>query len=303
MALLDILRHPDLRTVLKEYCGEWLAHPRGMAREHVKYSSRWLLGIEDTPENSVLFENHCHSHFSDGPELSNVVDTLFEKGISIWSLTDHNNSKAFDALASGAYVLGEEYEIEFGQDKRHLVIHSEDHHLAMLRSMELMTDKGEIGVHGYEGNFPAGRIPLKEAIERAIDMGGYAVINHPHYVNLSIGSHDAIEEAVDAGALAFEKNGVEIPPLIYSAVRAGLDAEHYDLPLVAGGDAHTVEMYGKSGIAFNEDAYLMMLIAHNGRQSDTIRELISADSFENYLNYLTPLEFLRFASRVPDVIF
>lgn len=299
MTLRGILRHPSLGTALTEYVKTWFDDTGAMCKEHSKFLSRWLLGKEEKPQEGLRFEHHSHSHFSDGAELADIVDLLFEKGIGLWSLTDHDNSNAFDALVSGKYRLGGEYELDFGNDPRHIVIHCGDQHLVMLRSTELMTQQGEIGVHGYEGTFPGEPLELTEAIHRATDMGGYVVINHPYFVNLSLGFHgpELIGQAALAGAIAIEKNGLEIPPLIYSPVRAERDAERYGLALVTSGDAHSLETYGKSGIVFNEDAYLAMLIAANGRHADAIRELISAEAFECCLNYLTPLEFIQFSAR------
>lgn len=298
MTLQGILRHPSLGTALAEYVKTWFNDPAAMCKEHSKFLSRWLLGKEEMPQEGLRFEHHSHSHFSDGAELADIVDMLFEKGIGLWSLTDHDSSNAFDALVSGAYRLRDECELDFGNDPRHLVIHRGDQCLVMLRSVELWTKQGEIGVHGYDGTFPEEPLELTEAIRRATDMGGYVVINHPYLVNLSLGfhGHELIEQAALAGAIAIEKNGLEIPPLIYSPVRAERDAERYGLALVTSGDAHSLETYGKSGIAFNEDAYLAMLIAANGRHADAIRELISAQAFECYLNYPTPLEFIRSAA-------
>lgn len=298
MALQGLLRHPSLGTALAEYVKTWFDDPGAMCKEHSKFLSRWLLGKEEKPQEGLRFEHHSHSHFSDGAELADIVDLLFERGIGLWSLTDHQNSAAFDSLVSGAYRLRGEYEIESGSDPRHLVINRCNQCLVMLRSTELMTEQGEIGVHGYDGTFPDEPLELTEAIHRATDMGGYVVINHPYFVNLSIGYHgnELIGQAAEAGAIAIEKNGLEIPPLIYSPVRAERDAERYGLALVTSGDAHSLETYGKSGIAFNEDAYLAMLIAANGRHADAIRELISAEAFECYLNYPTPPEFIRCAA-------
>lgn len=299
MALRRLLQYPGLDTALAEYAKTWFSNPVEMAREHRKYLSRWLLGKEELPRDGLRFEHHCHSHFSDGVELADIVDFLFEEDIMLWSLTDHDNSSAFDALVSGEYRLGAEYELDFGNDSRHLVIHRGDRHLAMLRSVELWTKQGHLGIHGYEGTFPDEPLELTEAIHRAIDMGGYVVLNHPHLVNLSLGFHDSelIGQAAEAGAIAIEKNGLEIPPLIYCPVRAECDAERNGLEVVTSGDAHTLDTYGKSGLVFNEDAYLLMLIAANGRHADAVRECISSGAYDCYLNYLTPLEFFRFAGR------
>ena len=178
-----------------------------------------------------------------------------------------------------------------------MVIHSENQQLILLRSMEYWTDKGEIGIHGYAGKLQKKRIPLTEAIEKAIDMGGYVVINHPYFWE-GIGFHGRkyIEKAIKKGAVAIEKNGTEIPPQIHSAIRAELDAKHFEVPLVASGDAHHLNQYGLSGLTFSKDDYETALAQNRKNHADVIKQLVSSGAFETYFNYLTPKEFLGFFS-------
>lgn len=292
-----------LYYVIGSFTKTSLRHPYLMTREITKFLSRWLLGKTEQPQMGLKFEQHCHSHFSDGDNLSDVVDLLFEKGISVWSLTDHCNSHAFDSLRAGKYNLNEQskagrnYDLEFSDDGRSMVLHSGDQQVVLLRSIELWTDKGEIGIHGYSGELPKGRIPLGDAIERAKDMGGYVIINHPYFWDgIGFNGRDCVEFAIRKGAIAIEKNGTEIPPQIHSAIKAELDAKHFGVPLVTSGDAHHLYMYGLSGLTFQDNYYQTAFETNGKNHADAIKQLVTAGEFGIYFNYLTPKEFLGFFS-------
>ena len=60
-----------------------------------------------------------------------------------------------------------------------------------------------------------------------------------------------------------------------------------DLPFVATGDAHTLRMYGRSGVVFDEEDYDAMFDIMEGNHADTIKALISSKKFKNYFNYPT----------------
>ena len=298
-----ILSNKYLSYVLGSYAKTSLSNPLFMAEESTRFLSRWLFRITELPQKGLRFEHHCHSHFSDGDELSDIVDLLLEKRISVWSLTDHGNSNAFNCLRNGSYNLNRQskarknYELEFSDDGRSMVIHSGDQQVVLLKSIELWTDKGEIGIHGYSGEFPQRRIPLGDAIERAKDWGGYVVINHPYFwEGIGFNGRSCIEFAVKKGAVAIEKNGTEIPPQIHSAIKAGLDARYFGIPLVTSGDAHHLYMYGLSGLTFSEQNYHAALSQNRQNHADVIKQLVSVGSFETYFNYLTPKEFLDFFS-------
>lgn len=292
-----------LGYVIGSFAKTSLRHPDLMTKESTKFLSRWLLGRTEQPKEGLRFEQHCHSHFSDGDDLSDVVDLLFEKGISVWSLTDHSNSDAFDSLRDGSYNLKKQskarrnYDLEFSDDGRSIVIHYGDQQVVLLKSIELWTDKGEIGIHGYAGQLPKERIPLGDAIERAKDMGGYVVVNHPYFWE-GIGFHgrDCVEFAIRRGAVAIEKNGTEIPPQIHSAIKAELDAKHFEVPLVISGDAHHLYMYGLSGLTLQDKDYQTALVQNGQNYADAVKQLVTAGDFGTYFNYLTPKEFLGFFS-------
>lgn len=297
----EIASNKYLAYVLGNFAKTTITHPSLVVKESTRFLSRWLLEMTQLPQDGLHFEHHCHSHFSDGDKLSDIVDVLFDKGISLWSLTDHGNSNAFDSLRNGSYDLNREsasertYDLEFADDGRSIVIHSQDQQLVLLRSIEYWTDKGEIGIHGYAGQLPSKRIPLGDAIQRAIDMGGYVVLNHPYFwEGVGFNGRDHIEHAISKGAVAIEKNATEIPPQIHSAVRAELDARHFGVPLVTSGDAHHLYMYGLSGLTFEEAMYRDTLGEQGNNHADAIKQLVTAGEFKTYFNYLTPQEFLGF---------
>lgn len=297
-AIKGILTNKHLSYVLNNFAKEGLEHPYLVSKEFIKFSGRQLLGITEKPKAGLMFENHSHSHLSDGDDLDDIVNLLFEKGISIWSLTDHSNSEAFDHLRKGNYKLnhgGNKYELQVNNDGRSMIIHSDGRQLVLLRSIEYWTDKGEIGIHGYRGKLPHEKIPLDEAIDRALDMGGYVVINHPYFWE-GIGAHGRkiIEEAVDKGAAAIEKNGTETLIQIHSPARAELDAKDFNVPLITSGDAHKLYMYGLSGITFDEKSYETALRQNGMNHADAVKDLVSSGKFKTYLNYLKLKECLKF---------
>jgi len=298
-----IVRNEHLGYVLGSFATRSLINPLLMSRESSRFLRHWLSGRRELPKPGLRFEHHCHSHFSDGARLADIVDFLLDDGVSVWSLTDHDNSNAFDSLRDGSYNLNDEtanmrrYDLDFSYDGRFMEIHSGGKRVVLLRSIELWTDKGEIGIHGYSGKFPAKRLPLGEAIDRAKDMGGYVVINHPYFWE-GIGYHgrDCVEFAVSRGAVAIEKNATEIPPQVYSAVQAELDAKDFGVSLVTSGDAHQLEMYGNSGLTFRENDYETALRLNGGNHADVVRSLVTEGTFETYFNYVTPRQFLSFFS-------
>jgi hypothetical protein len=212
------------------------------------------------------------------------VEYLFHKKISLLSLTDHDNSVAFDAIANGSYRLRPCYDIEVSADKRYLVVHGNNHALVMLRSVEKHTKDGEIGIHGYFGRLPEKREPVKDTIHRVRDLGAYVVINHPFFWE-GIGYKGKIEEAINAGAVAFEKNAMEILFQIFDPVRSERLAREYNVSLVAAGDAHMLELYCRAGLTFDDAVYEQELIKNSRNHADAIKKLVTAGKFSTYFNY------------------
>ncbi len=298
-----IAGNKNLSYVLKSFAKTTALHPLITTRETSKFLARWAYGRREQPQQGLRFEHHCHSNFSDGAELSDIVELLLDKQIPLWSLTDHGNSNAFDSLKNGSYKLqeksktGRKYELELHPDGRAMTIHSGEQQIILLRSIELWTDKGEICIHGYRGEFAGKRPLLCEAIQKGKDMGGFIVINHPYFwEGIGYYGRKYIEQAIQKGAIAIERNGTEIPPQIHSSVKAEIDSKEFGIPLVTSGDAHQLYMYGLSGLTFEQEDYEHALKKHQGNHPDTIKFLITSTSFETYLNYLTPKEFLKFFS-------
>ena len=301
MALIEKLKKmatdKPIGHIMKNFAKTSASHPYLMARENAKFLSRCFFGATEHPKEGLRLEHHCHSNFSDGDELGDVIELLFANKISLCSLTDHNNFDAFDSLRYGIYKpkakndANKKYELAFSNDNRSMIIHSGKQQLVLLRSAEVLTNKGEIGIHGYGGRVPKIGTPFNDAIRQAIDYGAYAVINHPyHWSGIGFHGRGYIELAIQSGAAAIEKNGTEIPFQIYSPVKAELDAKYFDVPLVTAGDAHRLNMYGLSGLTFKEKDYELALANNSGNHADAIKCLIASSKFETYLNYLTPEE-------------
>ena len=99
---------------------------------------------------------------------------------------------------------------------------------------------------------------------------------------------EALEEMnLERRFFAIEKNGAEIPPQLYCPVRAEGLAKKLDLPFIATGDAHTLKMYDRSGVVFDERDYGVMYELLGQNHADTVKALISTKKFENYTNYVT----------------
>ncbi len=297
----SVISDQQFTYAVSNFFAESVRNPYKMSRETAKFFSHWLVGKKEKPKTGLCFEQHCHSHFSDGAELADIVNLLFDKGISLWSLTDHNNCNAFDSLSAGKYVLNSEsktrknLEVEVNPDKRSMIIHAGEKQIVLLRSVEYYTNKGEINLHGFAGKVPKQRMPFEDAVRMGVDSGAWVAINHPYFWH-GLGYHGRrnIERAVNAGAVAIEKNGTEIPPQIFCPVRAERDAEQFNLALLASGDSHKLHMYGMSGLVFDKTVYSSALQQMQGNPADAIKHLVANKLFRTYLNYLTPKQFLDF---------
>lgn len=291
-----IIRHPNFTHAISGFFKESAKHPYLMSKE----IAHWLFGVQE-PKEVLRFEQHCHSHFSDGANLADIINLLFDKGITLWSLTDHHNSNAFDSIANGTYNLNKEskkernFEVEIQPDKRALTIYSGDKSLVLLRSVEYYTNKGEINIHGYSGKILKPNQPLEDAIKFGINCGGWVAINHVgFYQGIGFNGLKAVEKAVKAGAIAIEKNGTEILIQIFSSIQAEMYAKKFGLALLASGDAHKLHMYGMSGLTFDDKNYLAVLKQCNASHADTIKTLVEQHKFKTYLNYISLNQFKDF---------
>ncbi|GEM_PF-4548757 len=291
-----IINHPNFKPAISGFIKESAKHPYLMSKE----ISHWLFGMQE-PKAGVRFEQHCHSHFSDGANLADIIELLFDKCITVWSLTDHHNSNAFNKIANGTYNLNSnsktnrKFDVEIQHDKRALTIYSGNKSLVLLRSVEYYTNKGEINIHGYSGKILKPKQPLEDAIKFGIDNGGWVAINHVgFYQGIGFNGRKEVEKAVKAGAIAIEKNGTEILIQIFSAVQAEAYAKEFGLALLASGDAHKLHMYGLSGLTFEDKNYRTVLKQCNGSHADTIKTLVEEHKFETYLNYISFSQFKDF---------
>ncbi len=301
MKVREFVDYNNLCRVLHYLAQTSIKHPGEMSDELRLFFSGWF--GQTIPPKGTRFEQHSHTHFSnpyesaDLVELADVVDLLFANKTHLWSLTDHQNSNGFDSLRDGSYRLSPEYELEF--HKRYMIIHKEEQELVLLRSIELQTHEGEMGIHGYEGSFPEEQIPMAEAINRAKDNGGYVIVNHPFFWRgIGFKSRKNIEEAVALGVCAIEKNGFAAPPFIYGPVLSEIVAEELNVPLVASGDAHLMCMYGLSGVVFQDQTYLQALAQNSHNHADAIKDLIKTGEFSNYFSYVRPADILKFLRKV-----
>lgn len=87
--------------------------------------------------------------------------------------------------------------------------------------------------------------------------------------------------------IAIEKNVAQVAPKLFCPVKAAGLAKKLDLPFVATGDAHTLKMYARSGVVFDEDTYDLMFDLVGENHADAVKALISNKKFKNYSNYPT----------------
>lgn len=291
----DIARNPYLKSVMGRYIKTVLTHPVRMGKEHAKCFKQWLLG-PDIPVMATRMELHSHTDFS-GRGFANAgqVISLLLKSVHIWSPTDYDTTGLFDSLGKGNLLSDETYCADVHSDGRSLRISNKGNDMIILRSMEARTGKGHIGIHGFSGK-PPPTFNYEEMLRFSFDSGAFVVLNHPYFwAGVGWNGNDVIDTALEiaerkGGVIALEKNATEIPPQIYCTVLSEIMAKKLNIPLVASGDAHTLGMYGKTGIAFP----LWMPIISMTNPADEIQKRIKNHDFFNYFNYSTPKEFLGF---------
>ncbi len=124
---------------------------------------------------------------------------------------------------------------------------------------------------------------------KAVTSWKRKLINRNNYTKKFL--REAITAAEEIGSqkrfIAIEKNVAQVFPKLYCPVKAGILAKKMDLPFVATGDAHTLKMYARSGVVFDEEDYDAMFDITGGNHADTVKALISSKKFKNYFNYPT----------------
>jgi hypothetical protein len=295
----SVLTKPQLKSVLSRYAKTTLRHPIRMGREHVRYFGRWLFGQDDASLISRRMEIHSHTHFSGlgCAKAEEVIPFLMETA-HIWSPTDYDTTALFKCLAKGRLCLGGKYDVEVQADWRSLRISDGKNYMIILRSMEARTNRGHIGIHGFSGT-PPRNLDYEDTLKFAFDNGGFVVLNHPYSWNgVGWAGNRSIDAAVRIardryGLLALEKNATEIMPQIYGPVLAEIMAGKLGLPLLASGDAHTLGMYGKTGVAFPLGTSCIATMAD---PVEEIKDMIRNREFTNYFNYSTQKEPSGFSS-------
>ncbi|MBI4176588.1 MAG: CehA/McbA family metallohydrolase [Candidatus Aenigmarchaeota archaeon] len=173
-------------------------------------------------ENSGRFEFHCHSHYSHGrkirteaiPSPLKVVRKARELGLSGIALTDHDSVEGHREAREEAKRLG----------------------LLFIPGVEISTSAGHLLALGVEEPISPG-MGVRETVDRVHDCGGIAIGDHPFDMlglgmRLEMRHTDAIEVH---NALNMNKVSNWI---------AERQARKMGKPMVAGSDAHTLEMVG-----------------------------------------------------------
>ena len=305
------ITHPSLRRIFELHKQYKIDHPALMEEEWEKVWQTGLGIIKNTlPRDKqwVKWAPHCHTtHSHDGRlKPGELVDLLFGLNTEIGSITDHGNQETWNELREGKGIRNG-YGYGVHRDNRSLTIFdtTKDRRLTIPRSIEYMTEDGEIGIHGISEDFPATeRLPLTEAIHIATDLGGFVAINHVLFwagigwtdcKEAGLKVKDKVLEAKKAGAIAIELNGTEGWPQYHSSVAARIFANPdtgVDLALIATDDAHDWYMLGKSGVGFERKSFMDRVLEES--PIDIMRDCLTSGEYENFFNYLHPLRFLQF---------
>lgn len=290
-----------LPSVAIRHAAGWINHPVRMAKE---------LGYvyqkpEDPPTQSKRWCSHSHTRDSfDGSRTgSELIPRLMDLGIDIWSPTDHGNTHFFDRLHDEKEELQEGYVISKDDNHdRYVTITNREIYLTILRACEILTDEGEIGAHGYIGDFEdirktGGKLPLTEAIQRVKDQGGYSIGHHLVFWEGMCWNRkeDILKEAIEAGLLGWDLNAVEGLPQIQSGMFSRLMGEKFDRPVIASPDAHHGWMYDKeTGVYFHEQIFCEEFYRQNHDMIRTMESMLLNGKYTNVLAYLNLREIQKF---------
>lgn len=170
----------------------------------------------------MLFELHCHSWYSKGTKIpweclsspGDIMKRAKRLGLSGVALTDHRTTRGWKEAEEEARMLG----------------------LIFIPGVELQTKEGHLialGINEMVENY----MTLEETIERIHEQGGLAVAPHPFDLK-GVGIKNGIEKA-DAVEVFNAMNLDKLSNWI-----AETKANKLGKPMVAGSDAHSLDMIG-----------------------------------------------------------
>jgi predicted metal-dependent phosphoesterase TrpH len=181
----------------------------------------------------MLFELHCHSHYSRGKKIPweafmsprDIIKTARLRGILGVAITDHESSRSWREAKRAAREYG----------------------LVFIPGIEIDTLEGHLIGLGLNGHVESG-MDLEETIEVIHGQGGLAIAPHPFDLR-GLGVKNGVYHA-DAVEVF---NSMNLDRLSNRLALA--KAEEFGKAKVVGSDAHTREMLG---LAVNEmDAFDM----------------------------------------------
>jgi len=186
-----------------------------------------------------MFRIDFHSHTGHSPDAAvpaaSVLDGAVRAGLTTLCVTDHNT-------------------VDGGRQAASLVARRPDRYpgLSVIIGEEVMTSEGEVIGLFLTTTIPRGLTP-EETIKRIRDQGGLVTVPHPFdRLRGSRLRKTAIQRIADAGLI----DAIEVlnARVTFSADndRAIAFARAYQLPVVAGSDAHTAAEVGRAWVALDE---------------------------------------------------
>jgi len=186
-----------------------------------------------------MFRIDFHSHTGHSPDAAvpaaSLLDGAVRAGLATLCVTDHNT-------------------IDGGRQAASIVARRPDRYpgLSVIIGEEVMTSEGEVIGLFLTTTIPRGLTP-EETIRRIRDQGGLVTVPHPFdRLRGSRLRSGAIQRIADAGLIdAIEGLNARVT---FSADndRAIAFARAYQLPVVAGSDAHTAGEVGRAWVALDE---------------------------------------------------
>ncbi|NIO22495.1 MAG: PHP domain-containing protein [Candidatus Aenigmarchaeota archaeon] len=170
----------------------------------------------------MLFELHCHSWYSKGTKVpwecmsspKDIVKRAKRLGLSGVAITDHKTTKCWEEAKEEAKRLG----------------------LLFIPGIELQTSGGHLIALGINEGIE-NHLGLEETIERIHEQGGLAVAPHPFDLK-----GDGIKNGIKRADVVEVFNSMNLDKL--SNKIAEKKANELGKPMVAGSDAHSLEMIG-----------------------------------------------------------